>query len=822
MAAKILVVDDEPNIGDLIYRRLRKQVQADELQLLFAYDGLEALNKLEADPSIDMVLTDIDMPRMDGLTLLGELNRLTSNVQTVVMSAHSDMSSIRNAMNLGAFDYLIKPIDFQVLEITIARTLQKVAEIQEHQRFRLQKEAELLQAEANYRSIFENAVEGIFQTTPTGRYISANPAIAYMLGYDSPDQMLASITDIGQQIYVKPSLRRKFEQILAERNEIKGFECEVYRRDRSIIWISANARAVRDLEGNILYYEGFVEDITERIKSQEALQKAFQELEIKVEEQAIPQQEPPIKLERFLQMAKAARQTVLGINRQLTAEITERKAAEAALRQAEEKYRSIFENAAEGIFQVTPDGYYISANPKLASIYGYSSLAEMIIDFRDNSKQIYVDVDREAEFNRILLTENRVSGFECQIYRKDRSIIWVSINARVVRDESGKALYYEGNVVDSTSRKVAEEDVQRSNSLLQAQQQAAIDGILAVDEQGCIVSFNHRFCELWDIPEHILNFKHQSRHEYKLLSWLISNAGLPEEFVSVVEAAYEHPNQSRRDEIYLHDDRVFDCFSGPVLSPQGNFYGMIWYFRDITARIQAEAALQAEKEKSERLLLNMLPSSIAERLKQDMGLRSYSVGGDSDRTDVIVAPIAENFEEATILFADIVDFTTISTYISPTELVELLNGIFSMFDLLAERHGIEKIKTIGDAYMAVGGVPNHRADHADAIANMALDMRMELTKFKARNRPITMRIGINSGPVIAGVIGTKKLIYDLWGDTVNIANRMESLGLSNCIQVTQTTYDYLKDRYLFQQRGLIQVKGKGQMMTYLLNGRAAI
>jgi len=832
MSAKILVVDDEPNIGDLIYRRYRKQIEAKELQLLFAYDGLEAIDKLRADFSIDMLITDLEMPNMDGLTLLGELNRFNPSIQAVVMSSYSDMGSIRTAMNLGAFDYLIKPIDFQVLEITIAKTLHKVREIKENQRFRLQKEAELCQAEAKYRSIFENAVEGIFQTTPEGRYISVNPAIADMLGYDSPADMIANLTNISEQLYVNPELRTKFMQILAERNEIKGFEYQVYRRDRSTIWISENSRAVRDSAGNILYYEGFIEDITERVKTQDSLQKAYQDLELKVEGQVAAPQESPIKLERFLQLTRAARQTVMGINRQLMAEIAERQKSEVALREAEEKYRSIFENAAEGIFQVTPDGQYISANPKLASIYGYSSLSEMIIDLRVTGQQIHVDPIHTEEFNRILLAEDRISGFECQTYCRNGKIIWTSVNARVVRDESDNILYYEGNIQDITSRKAAEEALQRSNSLLQAQQQAAIDGILAADEQGCIVSYNRRFCEMWNVPEQVLNFGNQSSQEHKLLSWLLANSELPEEFATIVERAYENPNESRREELHLEDHRVFDCFSGPVLSPNNSFYGMIWYFRDITERIKAEVALQAEKEKSERLLLNMLPSSIAERLKQDMGLRAeikidrLSQTVDTEPlsevySDGIIAPIAENFASATVLFGDIVDFTTLSTLISPTELVGLLNGIFSVFDRLAELHGLEKIKTIGDAYMVVGGIPNPRSDHAAAIANMALDMQVELARFRIKNRPILMRIGINTGPVIAGVIGTKKFIYDLWGDTVNIANRMESMGVAKAIQVSQSTYDQLKDHYNLEQRGMIQVKGKGEMMTYLLKGRKA-
>ncbi|MBD2181701.1 adenylate/guanylate cyclase domain-containing protein [Aerosakkonema funiforme] len=225
-------------------------------------------------------------------------------------------------------------------------------------------------------------------------------------------------------------------------------------------------------------------------------------------------------------------------------------------------------------------------------------------------------------------------------------------------------------------------------------------------------------------------------------------------------------------------------------------------FRDITQRLQAEAELRYQQEQTERLLLNILPQPIAERLKQEQ------------------STIAENFGDVTVMFADIVGFTELSSLISPTELVEMLNIIFSKFDQLAEKHNLEKIKTIGDAYMVVGGLPVPRSDHAIAIAEMALDMQAALIQFSASTgKPFRMRIGINTGSVVAGVIGTKKFIYDLWGDTVNIASRMESHSLPGQIQVTEATYSALRDRYLFEQRGEILVKGKGNMTTYFLVGR---
>lgn len=175
------------------------------------------------------------------------------------------------------------------------------------------------------------------------------------------------------------------------------------------------------------------------------------------------------------------------------------------------------------------------------------------------------------------------------------------------------------------------------------------------------------------------------------------------------------------------------------------------------------------------------------------------------------------------MFADIVGFTQISSQISPPELVSLLNDIFSTFDRLAQKHGLEKIKTIVDAYMVVGGLPMPRSDRAEAIAQMALDMQQAIIDFSNTNdRDFSIRIGINSGPVVAGVIGIKKFIYDLWGDTVNTASRMESHGLPGCIKVTSATYERLQDKYLLESRGALEVKGKGMMTTYLLKYRKLV
>jgi urea ABC transporter urea binding protein len=348
----------------------------------------------------------------------------------------------------------------------------------------------------------------------------------------------------------------------------------------------------------------------------------------------------------------------------------ERRQAEEALRQAEERYRSIFENTDKGLFQTTPDGRYLSANPALARIYGYESPEDLIANITNINQQLYVDPNRRAEFLILMQAQGRVSNFDSQVYRKDRSLIWISENAHAVRDAKGELLYYEGSVMDITMRRVWEE------------------------------------------------------------------------------------------------------------------------------------ALRYQKECSDQLLLNILPEPIAQRLKL----------GETT--------IADSFAEVTVLFADLVKFTELAAQIPPPELVDSLNKIFSVFDQLSEKHGLEKIKTIGDAYMVVGGLPSPRPDQAEAIAEMALDMQQQITHIKRDNgEPFHLRIGIHTGPVVAGVIGTKKFSYDLWGDTVNVASRMESQGAAGGIQVTAATYERLKEKYVFERRGTTLVKGKGEMITYWLTGR---
>ena len=222
----------------------------------------------------------------------------------------------------------------------------------------------------------------------------------------------------------------------------------------------------------------------------------------------------------------------------------------------------------------------------------------------------------------------------------------------------------------------------------------------------------------------------------------------------------------------------------------------------LTQKDAAMEMLHQEQEKSDRLLLNVLPKEIVPALKEDD------------------ATVADHFESVSVLFADVVGFTSLSERLPPREMADLLNEVFSFFDTLADEYGLEKIRTIGDNYMIASGVPVPRADHAHALAGMALDMVSHVGQPRGgRDVKLQFRLGMNSGPAVAGVIGRQKFHYDLWGDAVNTASRMESHGVPGKIQIARPTYDLIKDDFVCVPRGLVEVKGKGQMETWFLEGR---
>jgi guanylate cyclase len=278
------------------------------------------------------------------------------------------------------------------------------------------------------------------------------------------------------------------------------------------------------------------------------------------------------------------------------------------------------------------------------------------------------------------------------------------------------------------------------------------------------------------------------------VGWLVAA------FVEVVLLALLDPVLARSAAELPHE-MVIAFYVLNLMGVTLSAYVMLGYF--VQQRERARAALEAEQQRSQRLLLNVLPEPIAERLKASTGV------------------IAEHFDEVSVLFADLVGFTERSATMPPQELVELLDRIFSAFDRVADAEGVEKIKTIGDAYMVAGGLPAPNPDHLGAVARTGLAMRDELAMIgeATGNGWLALRVGIDTGPAVAGVIGRRKFIYDLWGDTVNTASRMESHGVAGAIQVTERVARGLDEAFVLRSRGVIEVKGKGPMATYFLEGQ---
>ena len=233
-------------------------------------------------------------------------------------------------------------------------------------------------------------------------------------------------------------------------------------------------------------------------------------------------------------------------------------------------------------------------------------------------------------------------------------------------------------------------------------------------------------------------------------------------------------------------------------------FATVWFaLREVS---RAEAAMEVEYDRSEALLANILPDTVAAKLKDP----SHGV-------------IADRYDDASILFADIAGYTERAGEIPPTELVRFLDRLYTTFDRLVDRHELEKIKTTGDAYMVVSGVPNPRPDHVEAIAALALDMLRAIADMRdPQGNPVPIRIGIAAGPVVAGVVGARKFFYDVWGDAVNIASRMESTGIEGSIQVPRNVFERLENDFVLEERGEVPIKGKGMMPTWFLVGRKPV
>ncbi len=483
-------------------------------------------------------------------------------------------------------------------------------------------------------------------------------------------------------------------------------------------------------------------------------------------------------------------------------DITERKQIESRLEEFVSLQRATFESIADGVVAVDRIGHVNSYNqrfvdmfelsPEILSIPDYDLRLEFLStkmidpqDFMQRSQEFYHHPEHES-YDLLELLDGRI----LERYSRPQ---------KVGNQTIGRVWSFQ----DITARVQAEQALEEQKTYLRLIIDSIPQQIFWKDTnlvfRGC--NKNWAMYAQLDTPESVVG-----KTDYDL----ISNPELANMFRTHDQQIMEsnipemHVVQRKLNPDKSGNSIWLDISKLPIIDAEGKTIGVLGVLDDITERKLAEEALYAEQEKSEKLLLNILPKAIADRLKQFHGV------------------IADSFESVTVLFADLVSFTRMSSELSPQDLVDLLNLIFSTFDTLCETYGLEKIKTIGDAYMVAGGIPIPTNNHAEAIALMALDMVDKVAELRdLTGRPLQIRVGIHTGAVIAGVIGTQKFIYDLWGDTVNVASRMESHSEVGKIQVTEATYELLKHKFNLVERGAIEVKGKGQMQTYWLTSKAS-
>ncbi len=531
---RTLIIEDSEDDTLLLVRILQKGGYDPAYKRVETADAMdEALERAVWD----IIMCDYSMPHFNGHEALALFKKKELEIPFIVVSGTIGEEAAVAIMISGAHDYVMKT-NLSRLVPAVQRELKET----ESRRKRKLAEEALKISEQKYRNIFENVVEGIFQTTPEGRFLIANSVQASILGYGSPEELIETVTDMGKQIYVNPDDREEYLRIIQESGLVKDFEVQLKKKDSSIIWASLNARSVFDENNKLLCCEGTIEDITSRKEAEIALQKSRDELAVIIEGSAIPQfvinqdhvvilwnkaleiysgmdakdvsgtsdhwkafypvKRPCLvdlvidgangdeftrwygtryKKSIFIDGAYEATGyftcmkggiwlffTAVTINDssgnmiaaiETLEDITGLKTAETSMRQSEEKYRSIFENAIEGIFQATPEGRFISVNPAMAYMHGFASPEEMIMGVADIGQQLYVNPEDRARYRAILEEKELVNNFEAQIYRTDGNILWTSTNTRVVKDEAGHITCFEGTSEDITSRKLAEENL---------------------------------------------------------------------------------------------------------------------------------------------------------------------------------------------------------------------------------------------------------------------------------------------------------------------------------------------------------------------------
>ncbi|MDX2272859.1 MAG: PAS domain S-box protein [Cyanobacteriota bacterium] len=553
--------------------------------------------------------------------------------------------------------------------------LSLIRDVSERQRA----EQALQAAEMKFRSIFENSLEGIFQSTPTGSYLSANPALAQIYGYDTPEQMIASLTNIAQNLYVDPHRRQEFIRVLGGQGTITHFESQVYRKDGSKIWISESARVVKNPDGSIAYYEGFVEDITRR------------------------------------------------------------KAIEQALRENEEQFRGLFENTLIGIYRTTPDGQTILANPAIIQMMACRDFQELA-DWNLEQDPHYPHYYSRQQFKEDLERNGEIRGLEIDYRRRDGKIITVRENARVVRNQEGQILYYEGTFEDITERKKAERELEKSLLLLQGTLESTADGILAVDRGGQIFSYNRKFVEMWGIPDPLMD---PDGYRQERLQFMADQTLDPAGFIARINQLFQLQEEAF-DVVELKDGRVFERYStSQQLGDKG--YGRVWSYRDITER-QRIVRMKNEFVSTVSHELRTPLTSI----RGSLGLIAGGVGGELPPQVKHLIDIAyKNSERLVVLINDILDIEKIESGkmhfdLKPLSLVPLLEQSVESNRAYGQQFGV-------NYRLETNGTWRVNAD-ANRLMQVMANLLSNAAKFSPPHSEVVVRVEAHREQVRVSVV----------------------------------------------------------------------